>query len=568
MARQGMRRALVPLGTCGLLGAAALWLYGDVFAHAGPFDRDELVWLRGDTLGSPWRHTQHWLIRDLGVPLFGPSRTGFQALALAIHLAGAVIVGWVVLLLHRVGQLGRDLPRRGVAIAAMAAALIYLAYDSGAPRWMAALSYELVVVTTLAALACTLRHRETGHPGWWAGVVAACGLGLVTHVFAVGTPLLVGLLEAALPPRNRRQGTWRGAALRYAGLLAPLAVFLVVYRHDLVGQGRAADAGGGVGATVALAVEHLGLTVLRIWGGRPDLFRLDLGWGSGAALAAGLLLGLAALGIRSMLQRRSSTSVPALLTVFVLAFGAVAFVPTLAAPGTLAVGWRFAFGGSGLAAALGGCWLALAGPLTRRTAEESPMRLALTAVPALLAALLLLASPQGMTAARSWSRIARGDAQLLDQTLWLPDSVCGRSLTRPPESELLEAVDTAPDLTCMDLASRDMAGLDLSDRTLTSADLTGAELTGADLRDADLQRASLLWARLDGADLRGTDLRDASLDGADLADADLRGALLEGASLHGAELRRADLRDLDLSSTDLTEADLADARLEGARLPR
>lgn len=564
MTERGTRHALVPLGACGLLGVAALWLYGDVFAHSGPFDRDELVWLRGDTLGSPWRHTQHWLIRDLGVPLFGPSRTGFQALALVIHVAGACLVGATVWLLHRAGQLGREGSRRGVAVTAMAAAMVYLAYDSGAPRWIAALSYELVVVTTLAALACALRHRETGHPGWWVGVTAACALGLVTHVYAAGTPLLVALLEGMPPSRSPRPRKWAGVAIRYAVLFAPLLVFLVAYRDDLVGQGRAADAGGGAGAAVALAVEHLGLTVLRLWGGRPDLFRLDLAWGSFTALTAGLLLGLAALGTRAMLQRRSNPSVPALLTAFVLAFGAVAFVPTLAAPGTLAVGWRFAFGGSGLAIALGGCWLALAGPLTRRTDEGSPTRLALTAVPALVAALLLLVSPQGLAATRSWSRIARGDAQLLGQTLWQPDSICGRSLTRPPDSELLEAVDTAPDLTCTDLASRDMDGLDLSGRTLTSADLTGAELSGADLRGADLRRTSLLWARMDGADLRGTDLRDASLDGADLADADLRGALLQGASLRGAELRRADLRDLDLSHTDLTEADLTEAQLDGA----
>ena len=567
MERGGMRRALVPAGACGLLGIAALWLYGDVFAHGGPFDRDELVWLRGDSLGSPWRHTQRWLIRDVGVPLFGPSRTGFQAMALGAHVLGAALVGVLVLGLRRAGGIGRDLGPRAAAVAALSAAVVFLAYDSGAPRWMAALSYELVVITTLTALICALRHRETGHPGWWAAVVAACGLGLVTHVYGAGTPFLVALVDWLTSGRDRRTGRRGWLAIRYALLLAPLAVFLAVYRADLVGQGRAADAGAGLGATLALAVEHLALTLLRLWGGRPDLFRLDLAWGSGVALATGALAGLAVLGVRSMGRGRGTASIPALLSVFVLAFGIVAFVPTLAAPGTLAVGWRFAFGGAGLAVGLGASWLVLAGALARRAEPGAPLGIALAFVPALLAALLLLASPQGAAAGRSWSRIVRGDAHLFDQSLWRPDAFCGRSLTSPPDSELHEAVDTAPDLTCADLRSRPMPGIDLSSRTLATSDLTGAVLTGADLGGADLQRSSLLWARLDGADLRDADLRDASLDGADLADADLRGALLSGASLRGAELRRADLRGLDLSGADLTEADLLEARLEGAVLP-
>ncbi len=515
--------SLLSLGTLALLGLAALWLYGDVFSHRGPFDRDELVWLRGDRLGSPWRHTQHWLIRDLGVPLFGPSRTGFQALTLAGHVAGAALVAWLVVLLARVGGIGRGVPRAVVGATAIAAALLYLAYDSGAPRWIAALSYELVVVTTLAALGCALRAREgRWRWAWWGGCAACCGLGLMTHVYGVGTPVLVALVDRATPRRGGERVSWPSRVVRYGLLLLPLLLFLVLYRQDLVGQGRAADAGGGAGATIALGLEHLALAVLRVWGGRPDLFRLELAWGGGTALAAGAVLAVAALGIRELVRPREVIGSLSLVSIFLLAFAAVAFVPTLAAPGTLAVGWRFAFCGAGLAAALGGRWLALSATLGGR-GVPSPV---LAVAPLLAAALLLTLAPQGREAAGHWDRVLRGDARLGDQALWRPGPNCEPG--------------------CVDW--------------------TGADLTGADLREADLRGASLLWARLDGADLRQADLRGASLDGADLADADLRGAHLDGASLHGAELRRADLRDLDLTGVDLTDADLAEARLEGASL--
>ena len=524
MARPRWQIALFPLGALAALGLAALWLYGDVFAHRGPFDRDELVWLRGDTLGSPWRFTQRWLIRDLGVPLFGPNRTGFQALALATHVLGAGLVAWLVTLLARVGGLGRGLPRAVVAATALAAAGIYLAYDSGAPRWIAALSYELVVVTTLAAMGCALRAREGRWAwAWWSGCVAACALGLVTHVYAAGAPLLVALVDRAAARPGTERVSWPTLAVRYALLLAPLLLFLVVYRDDLVGQGRAADAGGGAGAVVALGVEHLAITVARVWGGWPDLFRLELVWGGAVALDAGAVLAIAALGIREMVRRRGVFDASVLILIFVLTFTLVAFVPTLAAPGTLAVGWRFAFGGAGLAVAAGGCWLAAAGPLSGR-GLPSP---ALAALPLVAAALLLTVAPQGREAAGHWARIARGDARLLDQALWRPGPAC--------------------EPACIDW--------------------TGADLSGADLRGRELRGASLLWARLDGADLRDADLRGASLDGADLADADLRGARLDGASLRGAELRRADLRDLDLTDVDLTDADLTEARLDGSTLP-
>ncbi len=556
------RHALLPTGACALLCLAALWLYGDVFTHRGPFDRDELVWLRGDTLGSPWRWTQHWLLRDLGVPLFGPNRTGFQALALAIHVVGAALVMALVLQLYRAGRVGRGLSRSTVVVTALAAGLLYLAYDSGAPRWIAALSYELVVVTTLGALLGAARYRETGRLVWWGVAVGACALGLVTHIYAAGTPLLVAALEALLPRHGDSGRRWRRVTLRYATLLVPLIVFLAIYRDDLLGQGRAMDPGAGPGATAALAVEHLGLTVLRVWGGRPDLFRLDLVWGVWVAGASLLLLAIAGAGVWAMARRSQHPSVPALLLLFVLAPAAVTFAPNLAAPGTLGLGWRFALGGACLAVAAGGIWLALATAIATRLSPRSPAPVVLLLMPVLMVAVLLLLAPQGRAGASGWVQVIRGDARLFDQDLWHPDATCGRTLPRPPEDELRTPVDDPTDLICTDLASRDLAGFDLSQRSLGSADLTGADLAGSNLRQARLQRASLLWARLDGADLRGADLRGASLDGADLADADLRGASLEGASLHGAELRRADLRDLDLSQTDLTEADLAEARLD------
>lgn len=101
---------------------------------------------------------------------------------------------------------------------------------------------------------------------------------------------------------------------------------------------------------------------------------------------------------------------------------------------------------------------------------------------------------------------------------------------------------------------------------LLQANLKGADLRGAHLRDAVLEQANLSYASLSEANIVGGLLARTDLRRANLSRAHLEGALIWKARLEGASLRGAHLMGANLHSVNLEGAVMEDAHLEGAVL--
>jgi uncharacterized protein YjbI with pentapeptide repeats len=117
-------------------------------------------------------------------------------------------------------------------------------------------------------------------------------------------------------------------------------------------------------------------------------------------------------------------------------------------------------------------------------------------------------------------------------------------------------------------------GFDLSSCVLWGVDLERADLRMANLRNADLGRAKLQKANLAGADLRGANLFNTFLHGAKIDDTtqiDDKGRLVLEIIQVGGGARGRNLRGVDLSNTilvwgELSEADLTGANVNGSTL--
>ena len=555
-------------------------LYGNVLAHEAYFDRDDFTWISGTTLGNTWRFTQWVVLHEICLPLFGPDRTGYYLPSLVLHWIDSLLVALLFVELQRSTRCDRG-RSRGTRLAGGAlAGLVFLLYDSGAPRWISALSYQLVTMAVLVMLIATLRYLRDGRVGWWVLAVAAYGFGLASHSYAIMVPGFLLLLEWSTGRGGSSGGRWvRGAALRYGAMALPLAIFLVLFGSSLSDRAAEVGASHGPGQYLLEFLKYAWISLLHFWGSPIHAYQVDPAWGVATGLGLGVVLGIAWIGGRDLLRNRGRLGLAGTSALFLLAWFGLSIVQTLATAHNLSSGWRYYFNSVGVAVVAGTAVLALLERLGRSLPGLSPLRV-LVAMALLLTLGVALGKPAGRAALSFWGKTLAGQTSF-DQRLWDADRLC-------PERERL-SVDEARergraggDLSCVVLRNRALRGVEWPGAALRGADLTALDLTGSDLQGADLTGAGLIWADLVQVDLRDADLTDANLSGADLSYADLRGARLDRTvlngtvlfgSLHGPEafatthLCNADLRELDLGGYSLAGVPLREVLILRTSFP-
>jgi len=547
-------------------GYAALiaLLYGNVLAHEAYFDRDDFTWISGTTLGNTWRWTQWVVLHEICLPLFGPDRTGYYLPSLLLHWVDSLLVAalFVELLGSTRGARGR--PRATRLAGGALAGLVFLLYDSGAPRWISALSYQLVTLAVLVMLIATLRFVREGRTGWWAVAVVAYAFGLASHSYAILVPGFLILLELSARRGGVGSGRWiRGAALRYGVMALPLAVFLVLFGSSLRDRAGEVGATHGLGEYLLQYLKYAWISLLHFWGSPIHAYQVDPDWGAATGLGLLAVLALAALGGLDLARNRGRLGLAGVAALFLLAWFGLSVVQTLATAHNLSSGWRYYFNSVGVAVTAGALALALLERLGRSLPGLSPIKV-LVAVALLLAVGVALGKPAGRAALTFWGRTLAGNTSF-DQRLWEADRLCPTP-TRLSPDEARERGRQRGDLSCVTLRNRSLRGVEWPGATLRGADLTATDLTGSDLQGADLTGAGLIWADLVQVNLQGANLTEANLSGADLSYADLRGARLDRTVLNGAVLFGS-LHDPEaFATTHLCNADLRELDLGGYRM--
>ncbi len=540
-------------------------LYGNVLAHEAYFDRDDFTWISGTTLGNTWRWTQWVLLHEICLPLFGPNRTGYYLPGLLLHLVDSLLVA--VLFVELQGWTRGDRGRpRGTRLAGGAlAGLVFLLYDSGAPRWISALSYQLVTLAVLGMLIAALRHLRGGRMGWWVLAAAAYTFGLASHSYVLLVPAFILLLEI-VTRRGGVQGAGRGwwaVAARYGALALPLGVFLLLFGGSLADRATEVGAANSANEYLLQYLKYTWISLLHFWGSPLHAYQVDPRWNGWTAAGLLALLALAAVGGRDLLRRRGRFGLPGIALLFLLGWFGLSVVQTLATAHNLSSGWRYYFNAVGVALVAGQLALAALERIGRSLPGLTPVRT--LAILALLLALgVALGKPAGRAGLTFWGRTFAGQTSF-DQRLWDGDRIC-EERPRLSAGEALQRGRSGGDLSCVVLRNRSLRGAEWSDASLRGADLTAADLTAADLRGADLRGAGLIWADLVQADLSRADLTEANLSGADLSYADLRGARLERTVLNGAVLFGSLHEPTTFASTHLCNADLRELDLGGYQM--
>jgi len=540
-------------------------LYGHVLAHEAYFDRDDFTWISGTTLGNAWRWTQWAVLHEICLPLFGPNRTGYYLPSLLLHWIDSLLVAWLFVELQASIRGDRGRPATTRLAAGAVAGLLFLLYDSGAPRWISALSYQLVTMAALIMLVATLRYLRGGRAGWWAVVVGAYAFGLASHSYALLLPGFVLVLERVTGRAGGRGVAGFGAseALRYGVLAVPLGFFLALFGRNL--SSRAADVGAahGLGDVVLQYLKYTWISGLHFWGSPLRAYEIDPRWTVGAVAGLIAVLVLAVTGGRDLWRNRGGFGLAGFAALFLLGWFALSVVQTLGTAHNLSSGWRYYFNAVGVALVGAQLALALLSRLGQVVPGLSPVR-TLAGLALLLTLAIAVGKPAGRTALSFWGRTASGQTSF-DQRLWDADDLCPER-DRLPADEALARGQDGGDLSCVVLRNRRLRGADWGGASLRGADLTAADLTGASLSDADLRGAGLIWADLVRVDLTGADLTDANLSGADLSQADLRGARLDRTILNGAVLFGTRHEPTAFATTHLCNADLRELDLGGYQL--
>jgi len=195
--------------------------------------------------------------------LLGGSPNSFHAVNLAIHVVAALLLFGIVrrtLLSERFeGRYGD-----GATWLAMAAALLWVAHpvQTEGVTYIVQRAESLMGCFVLASLYCAIRGFEIGAGArWYAGSVAACGLGIATKEVAVVAPLLVLLYDGTFVSGSVARA-WRRRRQFYVALActwAILAALIVLTLTDV-----SSDFTEGRNLTYALTQPRIILHYLRM----------------------------------------------------------------------------------------------------------------------------------------------------------------------------------------------------------------------------------------------------------------------------------------------------------------
>ena len=197
---------------------------------------DDLQWIRGVIVGGgPWRLVFHYLFHHICRPLFGFNPLGYHLLCFFIHAINAFLVYQFFILALPVRE--GSLQRSALHIGGVVAGFIFLLSDINSPSLPAALLFMLVVTFSLLALIFAVLFFRHGRALFWLPVVVFYGLSLLTLIYSMALPVLIGLLEIAWRRRSTLRFSLKGTAFRYLVPAGLLVLFLWRYWDTLVVAG-------------------------------------------------------------------------------------------------------------------------------------------------------------------------------------------------------------------------------------------------------------------------------------------------------------------------------------------
>jgi len=522
-----------------LLGALLIYV-GLVLHHRALvtfINGEDCLWIRGDDFGWGDRTIQRYLLQQLYPRNLGDRLEPLYALAVGLHLL--IGLQLYALFVRLPASLGLTVNRASIHLGGATAGLLYLLFHSTNLGYLSALSYQLCTLLLLAGLTVALAYFQ--RPRWklWLLLAGVYYVGLNTHPFIHGLPLLVGLFELS---RVRTAGGggaafhWRRAALRYGALALVLALHLAAHmdtlglqlskRPDPPGFGLLSEPGHVFSFFASAAQFYFqrfsaGNLPALDW---PRVAPVTLPGALGLLVPLVFALGLAGacLAWANRLRQRRPAGLTGAAALLLVVWNLSIYLQARHAPYMSEASWRYELTVAGYCLLAALVALVLGGRLAARFLPGKPW----------LAGALLFAPLLGYTLAASVTdQIGFGYVVIRADPLTNPGScpvapVCAGKT--PPRLTGDGPSSQGSSLACADLSGLDLRGLDFRGRNLAGANLTGADLTGARMEHTVLRGACLNWANLAGANLTGADLRGARLTGVVLNRATLCNAKIEG----------------------------------------
>ena len=580
--------AIYTLGSVFLLGWDLEFLLarGDVVPIDSFMSPDDLAWIDGRIVGTPWRWTTHALAYAVCPRLFGSHLHLYGVPGVLIHAINASLVSLLLI------DVVRRFPTRIVAetpwAGAFLAGLVFLLYHTRVQTEIAFLPYEMVTLFALLMMTFALRFIEHQRLVHAVLVVAAHGLALVSHSYALALPAFVFVLEIIYRRCARiHRPVWPSLML-YVALGGSTALFLATYGPEMMkgGDGVAGQAGFGL----FNYAKYLGISVIQAVDTPWSSTNQALGEATTAQwLLTALVLGCAGAILGRTLLRRRALGIGDMSVLFLAIWNGLAFFQLMAS-NTLMMSSRYYLQAAGFAIVVGFAGHRCGEALSNVLGILRPVHVwvvLLVLVPAFLGA----KNPEFHHGVGVLFEGIRNPSRFGMPTLTAGAHPCRgqRHSACPYTGDVTEFAD---DLSCASCLHSWLDGVDLSESDLRGADLSWSRLANGSLERASLLGGCFMWCDLAGTDLRGTDARFANLAGAQLPGADIRSARFDGChairalfneattdartSFVGARLVWALMEEMDLravrfdgatmSGVSLRDSDLAYARLVGVDL--
>jgi len=338
----GWIRVLLAPATYSIL-TVLLYVHG----LALPLQGDVFEWINGQTFGNPPRHAQHVLQHVILQPLLGDQLWAYRAASMALHVVNACLVHALFVALFRRGSTLERSPAL-LQCGALCAGVVFVSFDSGAVTWIAAMSYQLVTLFSLATLlltALSVRADRRRAPLIWVAVVLSAALAMASHIYAAGLVAMVAVVEMGLRRRSPAHPP-RRVLVRYLALAAVPAVYAAAYFPILGSTAGDMLERESVSRLLLSYTQYLWFVGVQFATGVvPEVSRT----GALEPIALSLCVVVLVAGAWQWLHRDKPIGPLAVIAVFGLLWTAATFLQTFEAGGRFVGGWRYYFPAVGFA---------------------------------------------------------------------------------------------------------------------------------------------------------------------------------------------------------------------------
>lgn len=529
------------------------------------FNRDDFFWISGLNVGDPLRLTQHLIQHIICLPLFGENPFPYHLLSITLHFVNSLLVYFLFILMFKVIKSTINNSYSSLHIGGVVAGFFFLVYNSGAPAWIAAFSYQIGVFFILVTLLCSLQYFKTRRIIFWVAAGLAYGFALGSHCYAMGLLGFIGFLEIIWGKASATQSKDL-IFMRYLFLALILSIFIWGFWNKIIITGFDKFGEQSIQSVLFQIPKYL-LYVIYYFG-----FPRHLPQGTAIGLTHHItlliILGLCIFGIFRILKRDKKPGISEFLVLFFILWNGLAFLQT-ASIGFIYCKYRYYFNAVGFSIATAYGMVEIIGFISRRTRWISSNILLVLLVIGLPTIFLMkseqfeLKRPVTCNKNQYCSELEILDLDQVERIIETNRNFVNKNLFCKNIKFL--------NLSMLDLSGTNMSGSDFSGAVLREVNMEKAVFWGADLTGAVFEDSNLRGAAFEYANLEGAVLRRCNLDYAYFGGAKLKGATLEGASLVEAEFWIADLEMADLTDTNLDGAvfwrtELMDTLLDRAYL--